>query len=180
MPPINNEKCRKYRTTLLLYRDTQRSYPINMDGSFDHALACHNCYNWARRNGLQPLLKKYADDKLKQLNCPICKQPMKVNFDFKVAKCFHCDWELCWEDPVRLSMSFVRMIEILREGEDSLINASALCPFFDTCSSPSKKKKGWACNKKQEVRLKMCVLFYANCVKANMDQPIVLGRDELK
>jgi uncharacterized CHY-type Zn-finger protein len=111
--PIVSDQCRDARKTLLLYRDKLTAHPLNMNGSFDHALNCFHCYNWAAKHGFRDILKKYADNKMMTLRCPVCSQPMKVNLDFQVAKCFQCQYQLCWGDPVRMAMSIANLAEIL-------------------------------------------------------------------
>lgn len=110
---ILSDACRDCRKTLLLYRNKLSGNPLNMNNCFDHALACSNCCNWATRNGFHELLKKYADDKMKQMHCPVCYKPMKVSFDFQVAKCLQCGFELCWQDPMRMAMSILNLTRIL-------------------------------------------------------------------
>lgn len=113
MMPIVSDQCREARKNLLLYNNPMRSLPVNVMGCFDHALNCIHCYKWAKKNGLQDKLKKYADNKMMNLKCPVCGNPMKVNLGFKIAKCFQCDYELCWDDPFKMAMSIVRLGEVL-------------------------------------------------------------------
>jgi hypothetical protein len=51
--------------------------------------------------------------KPREIDCPICYKPMKVNEAFKVAHCFPCDYSFCWADPVSIVMSQFRLAEAL-------------------------------------------------------------------
>jgi len=97
----------------MLYRNESAGHPVNMNGSFDHAVACHNCYNWATRNGFQPMLKKYADEKMKSMHCPVCFDVMKTNMEFQLAKCNRCGFEFCWQDPMKMAMSILNLTRLL-------------------------------------------------------------------
>lgn len=90
---IISDACRDCRKTLLLYRDNT-SHPLNMNGCFDHAITCHQCYNWATRNGFHELIKKYGDDKLKQLQCPSARARLAVIILVVFALVMLCLWFL--------------------------------------------------------------------------------------
>jgi len=109
---IVGENCRKARHTLLEYR-LQNGLPLNIDGCFDHALACYHCHVWAGKNGFIPMLKKYTEDKLKEFSCPACGEPMKVNLSFQAAKCLQCGFGICWTNALTITAGIVNLAEIL-------------------------------------------------------------------
>lgn len=107
----------------MLYRDSSVGHPLNMNGSFDHALTCNNCYRWAGRNDFQEVLRKYATDRMQHMTCPVCNSEMKVNLGFSASKCLQCGLVLCWSDPLMMASSIMNMAELMqrRAGKKSSV-----------------------------------------------------------
>jgi hypothetical protein len=58
-------------------------------------------------------LEQALDERMSGLHCPVCLYPMKVNKDFKVAKCFKCDLTINWGSSFTLSMSLLGIAEVI-------------------------------------------------------------------
>jgi hypothetical protein len=108
---MKGDICRDARRALMVGWISKGTKEMKL--LMDHLLECRECLEWARDRGFTELIQKTAEEKMKGLHCPICLEPMKVNISFKVAKCFGCDFTLDWSNPVTMSMSILRLTEIL-------------------------------------------------------------------
>lgn len=108
---LKGDICRDARRALMI--GWIRKNTEEMKLLMDHLLQCRECLEWAKGRGFTDLIHKTAEEKMKGLHCPVCLEPMKVNISFQVAKCMNCDITLDWSDPIRMSMSILRLTEVL-------------------------------------------------------------------
>ena len=107
---MKGDLCRTVRKLLMIGNIHKLTDDNKM--LLDHLLGCNECQIWAKRSGMQRQLEQALDERMNGLHCPVCLYLMKVNKDFKVAKCFTCNLTIDWSSPFSMAVSFLRIVEI--------------------------------------------------------------------